>query len=284
MRWLIVIAVLAPRAAVAEEAPPPPCPLLDRADGVNRAGVALGYSSLNDDGMVDSTALRIDMHGQWLLPVIGVGGYAILPVSYARSDPEVGATNAEWVLGDAELGAVARRAIAPTLDMAVHLGVTLPTAPETTLSATEVTGFANGFAIFARPTDLVQSFGKASYLRLGVTPIHQAGQLFARVDAGVDVPIHSGTDEDLLTIGRLGGAVGAELGGTSLMLELINVIALEKPDNEEDDRVLTFLGLTGVFRAGASFQPLVSLVLPLDDEINDAVDLALIAGLQVLLP
>ena len=283
MSWLVAIAVLVPRAAAAEEVPPP-CPLLDRADGVNRAGVALGYSSLNDNDLVDFTALRIDMHGQWLLPVIGIGGYAILPVSYARIDPDVGATNAEWVLGDAEVGAVARRALGPTLDMAVHLGVTLPTAPAGTLSSTEVTGFANGFAIFARPTDLVQSFAEASYVRLGVTPIHRAGQLFVRVEGGVDVPIHSGIDEDLLTIGRLGGAVGAQLARTSLMLELVNVIALEKPDNEEDDRVLTFLGLTGVFRAGDYIQPLVSLVLPLDDEINDVVDLSLIAGVQVLLP
>lgn len=279
-----MIAVLFPRAAAAEEVPPPPCALLDRADGVDRAGVAFGYSALNDNDLVDFTALRIDVHGQWLLPLIGVGGYAILPVSYARIDPDMGATNAEWVLGDIELGVVSRRAIGPTLDMALHLGVTLPTAPEGTLSSTEVTGFANGFAIFARPTDLVQSFSQASYLRLGVTPIHRAGQLFVRVDGGIDVPIHSGTDEDLLTLGRLGGAIGAQLGRTSLMLELMNVIALEKPDNDEDDRVLTFLGLTGVFGAGDHVQPLVSLLLPLDDEINDVVDFSLIAGVQVLLP
>ncbi len=275
-------------SAAADQAPPagedPGCALLDRADGVNRAGAAIGWSALENNEVVDITALRMDLFGQWLHPDFGVGGYAVLPVSYARADPDAGATNAEWAIGDAELGAVARRTLAPTLDVAAHLGVTLPTAPEETFTAAEVSGFANSFAIWARPNDLVQAYPEASYLRLGLSPIHRSGHLFARADAAVDVPLHSGADEDLLTLGRLNAAVGAENERGGVMLELVDVIALEEPDNDGDDRVLSFLGLTGVFRPAAGWQISPSVLIPLDEAIRNGVDFAVLLGAQARLP
>ena len=279
------------RVAAAQESVPPIEPpsgnLLDRADGVNRAGVALGYLRLDDSDVVDFTALRLDLFGQWLAPTaIGpVGGYAILPVSYARIDPEMGPTNAEWVIGDAELGAVYRWPAAPGLDVALHLGATLPTAPEGTFSSTEISGFANEFAVYARPNDLVQAVPESSYLRAGVSPMHASpGGFFWRGDLAVDVPLHSGNDGDLLTIGRLNGAVGVRVGNAAYLLEVVNLIALEKPEREEDDRVLTFVGLTADFGVGDLLRISPSLLLPLDDEINDAVDMVLILGVQALLP
>ena len=276
--------MLAPAAAAAEELPPPPCGLLERADGVSRAGVDLGYSFVDTPPEVDLTAVRVDLHGQWLHPDLGLGGYAILPLSYGRVDPEVGATNAEWVLGDVELGAVARRRLTPVLEAAGHLGVSLPTAPEGTFTATEISGFANEFAIWARPNDLALAYQEASFLRAGVSPILRSGQLFARGDLGVDVPLHSGVDEDLVTIGHLGGAVGALVAGSAFMVEVMNLIAVEDPEGDDEDRVVTFLGLSAAFTVADRWQPTASLVLPLDDEINDAIDMALVVGVQALLP
>ncbi len=267
--------------AAADE--PPPCALLDRADGVSRAGAALGWSALNDAGNVDFTGLRFDVHGQYLVPDLGVGGYAILPLSYGRIDPDLGPNNAEWTLGNAELGGVYRRALVPELDLAAHVGVTLPTAPQTTLSADDITGFANSFAIWARPNDLAQAYGEATYIRAGVSPVHMAEGWFARGDLGVDVPVHSGTGDDLTTIGHLNGAVGGRIGRGAAMVEVVNVIALEEPQNDEDDRLLTFLGLTGVFATGR-WQVVPSLMIPLDDEINDVVDMALVLGVEAALP
>lgn len=276
--------MLAPQAASAEEVPPPPCALLDRADGVSRAGIDLGWSSIDDSGSVDFTAMRLDVHGQWVHPGLGIGGYAILPVSYAKIDPEPGATNAEWVLGNAELGGVMRRALSPELEGVTHLGVTLPTAPEGTLSATEVTGFANGYAIWARPNDLPLSFAEAVYLRGGLSPVYRSGQLFLRGDFAVDVPLHSGADQDLLTYGRLNGAIGALIGGGAAMLEVVNLIAFEKPSDDEADRLLTFIGVSGLFTVAGRWQIQPALLIPLDDEIGDAVDMAFILGVQALLP
>jgi hypothetical protein len=251
---------------------------------VNRAGLGIGWSFLDDPDQVDFTALRFDLHGQWLAPGIGVGGYAIVPLSYGRIDPDEGANNAEWAIGDAELGAVVRRTLVAELDVAAHAGVTLPTAPEGTLSADDITGFANGFAIWARPNDLVQAYPEASYLRLGVSPMHMAEGWFARADLAVDVPLHSGAGDDLLTIGRLNGAAGLRVGGSMAMLEVVNLIALEEPESEAQDRWLTFLGLTGAFNVDRRWQPTLSLLIPLDDEINDAVDAAVILGAAALVP
>ncbi len=292
---MAVVSGVVPPAAAQEaavspvEAPvePPTCAQLDHADGVNRAGVAVGWSNLDDSDLVDFTALRLDLYGQWLAPVGSdrAGGYAILPVSYARIDPDMGATNAAWVLGDAELGGVYRLRVAPELEAAAHIGVTLPTAPEGTLSSTEVTGFANSFAIYARPNDLVQSAAQASYLRLGVSPIHLAGKFFARADLAVDVPLHSGAGDDLLTIGRVNAAVGVRvLHHAVWMVEIVNLVALEKPQNEDEDRLLTFLGLTGALNFDFTWQPTLSLLLPLDDDINDAVGSVFVLGSAWKLP
>jgi hypothetical protein len=279
--------VLAPATAAADEVEPSPpaCALLDRADGVSRAGVALGWSFLNDADNVDFTAFRFDVHGQWVAPGLGVGGYAILPVSYGRIDPEMGANNAEWVIGDVELGAVARRALLPELEVAAHVGVTLPTAPAVVLSADDITGFASSFAIWARPNDLVQAYGEASYLRMGVSPMRVGEGWFARADVAVDVPLHSGAGDDLTTIGRLNGAIGARVLRHSVwMLEIVNLMALEEPEREGEDRWLTFVGLTGAFATGRAWQPVTSLLIPLDDEVNDTVDMVVIVGVEAMLP
>ncbi len=276
--------MLAPATAAAEEAPPPTCALLDRADGVSRAGIDLGWSSLDDSGSVDFTAMRLDLHGQWLHPGLGIGGYAILPVSYAKIDPDTGATNAEWVPGNAELGGVLRRRLSPELEGVSHLGVTLPTAPEGTVSASEVTGFANSYAMWARPNDVPLAFEQAVYLRGGLSPIYRSGQLFLRGDLAVDVPMHSGADEDLLTLGRMNGAIGGDVGGVVAMFEVVNVILFEKPDDDEQDRVLSFVGVTVGGTVLGRWQIAGSILLPLDDQVNDAVDMAFILGVQALLP
>lgn len=250
-------------------------------------GVAVGWPFLNDNAAVDFTALRFDLHGQWLAPLaIGaVGGYAILPASYGRIDPDMGATNAEWVVANGELGGVFRRTLAPELDLAAHAGVTLPLARQGTLSSTEITGFANEFAVYARPNDLVHAYPEATYLRLGVSPMHRsAGGFFARADAAVDVPLRSGVGDDLTTIGRLNGAAGVRVGTSAFLLEVVNLIALEEPEREEDDRLLTFVGLTADFGATSSLRVQPSVLLPLDDEINDVVDLAFILAVNAVLP
>lgn len=246
--------------------------------------MAFGWSFLNDADNVDFTAFRFDVHGQWVAPGLGVGGYAILPVSYGRIDPEMGANNAEWVIGDVELGAVYRRPLLPELEVAAHVGVTLPTAPAVVLSADDITGFANSFAIWARPNDLVQAYGEASYLRMGVSPMRVDEGWFARADVAVDVPLHSGVGDDLKTIGRLNGAIGARFEQGVAMLEVVNLVALEEPEREGEDRWLTFVGLTGAFGTGHTWQPVASLLIPIDDEVNDTVDLAVIVGVEAMLP
>jgi hypothetical protein len=251
---------------------------------VSRAGLAFGWSFLNDADNVDFTALRFDVHGQWVAPGLGIGGYAILPVSYGRIDPDMGANNAEWVIGDVELGAVYRRAMLPELDVAAHVGVTLPTAPAVVLSADDITGFASAFAIWARPNDLVQQYGEASYLRMGVSPMRMAAGWFARADVAVDVPLHSGAGDDLTTIGRLNGAVGARFDQAVAMFEIVNLVALEEPEREDEDRWLTFVGLTGTFGSRHTWQPVASVLIPIDDEVNDTVDFVAIAGVEAMLP
>jgi hypothetical protein len=266
-----VLLAAAPRASAQSEAPPAGS-LLDRVDGTSRAGIEAGYSVFDDGelGMVDFTAVRFDLHGQWVAPA-GWGAYGIIPLSYGSIDSDIGDFgDSEWQVGNVELGGIYRLSVAPELDLVAHLGVTLPLVGEGTFSATEIDGFATALAIYARPNDLVHTAPEATYLRL-------------RADVAIDVPVHSGTDDDLPTIGRLNGAAGVNTGQVAFMAELVNLILLEEPESEETDRLLTFLGVTARY-VGGQVQPSLSLLVPLDDEVNDAVKMALLAGVQVLLP
>jgi hypothetical protein len=133
------------------------------------------------------------------------------------------------------------------------------------------------------PTGLLDRADGVS--RAGVSPVYLARGWFARGDVAVDVPVHSGTCDDLPTIGRVNGAVGLRVLRHSVyMLELVNLIAIEEPERETSDRWIGFLGLTGAFNVDAAWQPLASLVVPLDDEVNDAVSLAMIVGVEAKLP
>lgn len=113
--------------------------------------------------------------------------------------------------------------------------------------------------------------------------MHMAEGWFARADLAGDVPLHSGAGDDLTTIGRLNGAAGLRVGGSVAMLEVVNLIALEEPEREAEDRWLTFLGLTGAFHVDR-WQPTISLLVPLDDGVKQSVNMALILSLAALLP
>src|SRR5207253_3142541 len=177
----------------------------DRQDDSSRAGVEASYFEFRDSSS-PGTLMRFDLHGQYVDPSSGLGGYAQLPFSYASGG---GQTNKG--VGDADVGVI----YVPKLDSATtklvaHLGLTLPTGSQGD------NGLANLFTGLTRVDDLYLSLPKAITLRAGVSPVIRSGQLFARVDVGVDANLSvnggSGSNRTADTIVHANAGLGGDFG------------------------------------------------------------------------
>jgi hypothetical protein len=238
---------------------------LDRQDGRSFAGAQLGWTFFDRD-LIDLTTLRLDMYGQFVSPS-GLGGYGILPLSFAFIDN----FDDETAIGNIE-GGVLYVVPRGNVDFVLKAGITLPTADD------DLNGFiTNVLASFPRLTDLAHAAPETLWLRLGASPIFRSGQLIMRVDAGIDVAVSSDGDEpDPILRLNLGG--GVDTGSFAILGELVNVGNLEFGPGDDQEWLHT-LAVSARFRAG-TLEPGIAIGFPLDDEINDFIDFFISAGLQ----
>lgn len=243
---------------------------INRHDVTSMAGGEVTYVDL--DGANDTTLLRFDLHGQYVDPGMGVGGYASVPIAHANGD-----NDSETVLGNLEVGGIFVPKLSnPELRVVLHGGLTLPTAPDAdNLGA----AFVGVFAGYARIHDLYQTIPKGTTVRLGVSPIYSAGQLIARLDAGVDINLDSADQMD-----EADPAVHFNLGvgfwatpEMAVMAELSTLTIFDDTDNDDDSVANAIVG--GRFYAG-SVQPYVGIIIPLDDDVSEFMNLGLTLGLD----
>ena len=244
---------------------------MDRQDGRSLAGVQLGWTFFDDDevvDLVDVSTLRIDLYGQFV-SASGLGGYGIVPISMAFYD---GADD-DTAIGNVE-GGVLYVIPSGNVDFVLKGGITLPTADD------DLNGFiANALASFPRLTDLAHAAPETLWLRLGGSPIFRSGQLVFRVDAGIDIAVSSDGDDEPDPVLRLNAGGGIDTGTFAILGELVNTGNLEFGPGEADEEWLHTLAVSGRFRAG-TVEPGIAIGFPLDDEINDAIDFFISAGLQ----
>jgi hypothetical protein len=250
----------------------------DRTGPVSGFGLDLAFPKWDSSGLgeLDFASVRLDVHGHWLGPA-GAGVYGILPLAWGRVELDrLEFSETDVSLGNIELGGLYAARASPELSLVARGGITLPLAKTPSFGVADLDDFAATLAALNRPTDLVHMAPESSFLRLSASPIYRSGMLVARGDVGVEVPLYSGADDDLLTYGRLNLAIGADTGQVAIVGEMVNLMELED-DNEDGDRLIHFLGATVRFTGGA-IQPWVSLLVPLDDEINDQYDFMLALG------
>ena len=240
---------------------------LDRQDGRSLAGVQLGWTFF-DDEIVDVTTLRLDLYGQFV-SATGLGGYGIVPLSFAFVD---GAED-ETAIGNVE-GGVLYVIPSGNVDFVLKGGITLPTADD------DFDGFtANVLAGFPRLTDLAHAAPETMWLRLGASPIFRSGQLVLRVDGGIDVAVSSDGDDEPDPLLRLNVGGGVDTGTFAILGELVNIGNLEYGFGEDDEEWSHTLAVSGRFRTG-TVEPGIAIGFPLDDGVNDVIDLFVSAGLQ----
>lgn len=262
LRSLALAAVLVATAALSAAAEPG-FVQLDRQNAISRFGGEVAFLS-TDDG-VDATALRFDVHGQYILPS-GLGFYGALPISYASGGGESGTG-----IGDAEAGAIfVPRMANPNFQLTVHGGVTLPIGSD---SGVDVA--ANILGIMARPTDAVQITPGGLTLRAGASGLIRSGQLFFGFDGGIDLNLARSGDGTNDPIIRINGGVGFDGGNFSVSGELINLIST---DSDLSDQMINAFAV-GFRTVAGNLRPYGSFVIGPDDD-DFATSFAIVGGLE----
>jgi hypothetical protein len=239
---------------------------LDRQDGQSRFGGELTYLILDDS--IDATSVRLDLHGHYMTPQ-GFGFYGDFPISYLSGEGD-SATG----IGNIELGGIFMPRIAnPSFTLAVHAGVTLPTASDDLDPAV-----ANAAAIGGRMVDLALIIPGGLSVRLGLSPMFHSGQFFGRLDAGIDLNLSRTGDGTVDPLIHVNAGVGVDFGTASLTGELINIIST---DSDIADRSVSVIGLA-VRGVAGSVRPYAGISVPLDsdDTLSDA---AITAGIEGVL-
>ncbi|HEY1549191.1 MAG TPA: hypothetical protein VGG28_15305 [Kofleriaceae bacterium] len=281
MRHVIALALLVPAAVYADEAPG--FVTLDRGDATSRVGVEASFELPNSSGLTDGggeTALRFEVHGQYVDPGLRVGGYAQVPISYVSSG-DGGENQSGTGFGDAEIGALYVPRVNDNFSIVLRAGLALPTASENSNNE-----LASLIGSFSRMTDFYLAIPHGTSLRLAVSPLWRSGMVFARADVGIDINLdddnNGGPAADKVV--RLNGAVGVDLGQFSVSLESVNIC--DVPANGEmistGEQWINEGAVAGRLRTG-NFQPYAAVVFPLDHDSHEFIDASFTLGLDARL-
>ena len=243
---------------------------MDRFDASSRAGGELSY--LFPARYNSSTALRFDVHGQYVDPASGFGGYLSLPLGVVHDQDETEAT-----VGDFEVGAIyAAKIPSPYLSVIARVGIALPTGSTDEKAQTNVVLFESSTL-----ANTYQALPKGTSLRFSVSPIVRVGNVFGRLDLGIDKNLaqDQGDAEDAFF--RLDVAIGVDVGPAALMAELVNLDTFSPNQNDRPSWLSQLALATRIHVPG--IQPYAALVFPLNDQTRSVVDAALTIGAEVSL-
>jgi hypothetical protein len=249
---------LAPGLARGEQAPG--FALLDRTDDQTKIATSLAFTSFDASG---ASGQRFDLHGQYVHPQLGWGGYGVL--SWGRISTNFGS---ESGLGNLEVGGL--YAIPGEVPVILRGGIALDTASDEDAFIALLTGVH-------RLTDAGTQLPDTTSLRLSVSPTLRQGQGYFRADAGLDLPLgHDFVDMFL----RFNVAGGIDLGGVALQAELVNIIEISDGDND----TVHVLGLGARYLGHPVVQPSLTLAIPLDSDVSDVIDFVLVIGVDFKIP
>jgi hypothetical protein len=200
------------------------------ADGsANQLGAQIQLMSI--DG-ADESIKRFDLNGQYVTPS-GMGGY----VTFGGSS-----VDGESSVGGLEAGAIYRRPSAGTSQLAARAGIILPTG----------SSGSNEFpvhlisTVYSRPSDYLTGLPETTSLRVAVSPSVHQGDLVARADIGLDLPIAGEmTDEIDGPFLHVDLGAGFHNGKGGVLAELSTMSYLE-----ETDELIHLIAITAEMTAG----------------------------------
>jgi len=270
--------VLSSASALADDETPkdavhsPGFVMIDRFDAASRVGADITYLFL-DGGNDGTTILRFNLAGRYVDPKKHLGGYVQVPFVHGSGN---GASNN--ALGDLEVGFLAMPNLGSNLGMVLRAGITAPTADN-----------APGDAVFnvvtsvVRLSDLYQALPRGITARLGVSPVYRSGNVFARVDVGLDLNLYEkidGADSDTAdALIRIDAAVGVDLGSLALGLELANAYLNNSNLDGIGNKMINVAAVSARARL-AAVHPYGGLIIPLDDDSTQIINAAVTVGVE----
>jgi hypothetical protein len=271
MNHTLVFVMLLGSTAYAQPAPDASDPvrapgfvMLDRLDANPRAGAELSYVLPENNSA--GTAVRVDLHGHYVDRATGLGAYASVPMSYLS-----GASEEYFELAGIEVGGLFAKRVAPEVGIVVRGGVVLPTAGDDFGAMIQ-----NGVAGYARPTDIAQAYGRTA-LRVSGSPTLRRGQLFGRIDVGLDY-FAAPDDNDTDAILRVGPGIGFDGGKFAVMGELL----VFRTVGGSVDEIVSVGALSARFTAGR-VTPCAAIVVPFDERPRKFVSGAITFGVEAAL-
>ena len=289
--WVVGFVLGLQAAAFAQGAPPPVTDAahdpafvtMDRFDGSSRVGGEVSYI-FPDHTTGDVTALRFDLHGQYVDPASGLGGYVQMPFSHI-SVSSGGMSDSASGVGDAEAGVIfVPRLASPNTALVLHAGITLPTASKQDVNnPSSIDGvIANLVGVGARFNDLWDILPGAFSIRLGASGLVRNGQMFARFDFGVDSNQSAANNAKIDPVMRFNAGVGVDLGQAAVMAESVNLYETKSNSNESGSSWINAAAVSARFQAGM-VQPYGALVFPIDRDSNAFMSAALTLGIEGLI-
>ena len=239
---------------------------LDRLDASPDVGVEASY--VRRVSPFDHMVARLDVHGHWSHPELGVGGYLVAPFKYNSHE------DVEFEVQNIELGGFYVRTVAPRWQLVARVGVGLPTGDARYYIDSVGELDPHVIAALARPADMATQFDARTTARAGISAVFDAERLFGRVDLGVDRVF----TDDRRTVLRAGAGVGVAVQRVALMGELAIL-----DHSEETDGPYVLGALAARFDLG-TVRPYAAVVVPFDDASQRRIDVAITVGADVSIP
>ena len=266
---VVAVCVLAASSAYADElvqdpAASPGFTILLRQDAVSRAGGELTYFFI--DGRDDMVMLRFDLHGHYVDPSSGLGGYAQVPISFLSDN------TSETVLGGGEVGGIYIPKLASQeIGLVLRAGITLPTVSD------EDNALIGLVASYLRPSDVFSQVPRSSTLRFSASPTLRSGTFFARLDAGLDINVYADGRDTIDPAIVLNAGAGVDLGTVAIMGEISTFALLG-----DEDFSLASAAVSVRSHAGP-VQPYGALLIPIDKDASEPFHVGVLAGVEARL-
>lgn len=236
--------------------------VVNKVAGTDRQTWCCACGFFDDAGMVS----RLDLDGAYLDPRgFGVDGNVAVSKSFLDEDngnPFAPAANEQTALSNVELGGMYQHILSPQLTLAAHAGLTLPTSDD------DAGMIVNLLSTGSRIRDQVLAIPDTMWLRLGVTPTYQQGNLFVRGDVGFDI----GLDNESVMgagpidpMGHVSVGVGYAEPRFAASAEVTTIFSTGTLD-EDEDRFYHAGTISAEYRAAGRVVPQVALMTALDSD------------------
>ena len=214
---------------------------------------------------------RFDAHAQYVDAQRGAGVYLQIPFSFAS-----GEGYDEFTRADIEVGGLYVPRLSAAMAIALHGGLTLPTA------SADDARFASLAGGIVRVHDIYQTLPSGTTLRLGASPLYQQGSFFARVDFGIDINLHRADDYDSTETEREEPAIHVNAGaGFHVSPELALTLELSTITFFGDRRDTLANGIVGGRYQVSGLAPYAGIIVPLADTSRNLLDLGVTLGIDV---